>query len=117
MSLRRDKPVLHGQPLPDGWFDLGPMSQWTATRGLYAICGDLAVAVFLVDGQFFALADACPHAGASLSGGTVRRACVVCPGHAYVFNLATGQCLDDPRFLAQTFPARVVNGRVHVRAP
>jgi nitrite reductase/ring-hydroxylating ferredoxin subunit len=117
MSLRDDKPILRGQPLGEGWFDLGALSQWTAEEGLYGLCGDAGIAVFLVDGKAYAIADTCPHAEASLSGGTVQRGCVVCPGHALMFDLATGECLDDRRFPAQIFPTRLVEGHVHVRLP
>lgn len=115
MNRRDDKATLRGQPLGDGWYDLGPLSQWPSDRGLYAQCAELALAVFLVEDRIYAVADTCPHAHASLSSGTLQRGCVVCPGHAWMFDLETGQCLDDPRYPARTFPARITRGRVHVQ--
>jgi nitrite reductase/ring-hydroxylating ferredoxin subunit len=55
-----------------------------------------------------AIEDACNHAGASLSEGERRGACVTCPMHGYVFELATGRLVvprglcDDQRRFATT---------------
>lgn len=51
-----------------------------------------------IDGEVFAIEDACNHAGASLSEGWIRQKCVVCPMHGYVFDLGTGK-LVRPRGL------------------
>jgi nitrite reductase/ring-hydroxylating ferredoxin subunit len=56
------------------------------------------VLVAMVDGAPCAIEDACNHAGASLSEGDRRGSCVVCPMHAYAFELSTG-CLVEPRGL------------------
>ena len=49
--------------------------------------------VALVDDTPHAIEDACNHAGASLSEGERRGACVMCPMHAYAFDLVTGRLL------------------------
>ncbi len=51
------------------------------------------VLVAWVDGQVFAIEDACNHAGASLAEGWLEDKCVVCPMHGYVFDLASGKLL------------------------
>ena len=51
------------------------------------------VLVAWVDGEVFAIEDACNHAGASLAEGWLEGDCVVCPMHAYVFELRTGRLL------------------------
>ncbi len=48
------------------------------------------VLVTLIDGQPYALEDACNHSGASLAEGSLEDACVVCPMHGYVFDMKTG---------------------------
>ncbi len=56
------------------------------------------VAVFKVDGEFFALEDRCSHANAPLAGGYVhvREKCVICPWHGAEFDLKTGGVLAPP---------------------
>lgn len=51
------------------------------------------VLVAWIDGQVFAIEDACNHAGASLAEGWLEEKCVVCPMHGYVFDLASGKLL------------------------
>jgi nitrite reductase/ring-hydroxylating ferredoxin subunit len=67
------------------------------------------VLVAIVDGAPYAIEDACNHAGASLSEGDRRGACVVCPMHGYAFDVKTGR-LVEPRGLCddqRTLVARV----------
>jgi 3-phenylpropionate/trans-cinnamate dioxygenase ferredoxin subunit len=66
------------------------------------------VLVAWVDGQVFAIEDACNHAGASLAEGWLEEKCIVCPMHGYVFELATGKllrpkglCGDQRRYRAK----------------
>jgi nitrite reductase/ring-hydroxylating ferredoxin subunit len=79
------------------------------------------VLVALVDGVPRALEDACNHAGASLSEGIRVRhgACVTCPMHGYVFDLATGR-LVEPHGLCEDqrrFDARLEGDHVVVYDP
>jgi ferredoxin-nitrite reductase len=61
------------------------------------------VAVFKREGQLYALADRCPHAGASLAGGVLDGDEVVCPEHGYRFHLGTGVCSTDESLRARTY--------------
>jgi nitrite reductase/ring-hydroxylating ferredoxin subunit len=79
------------------------------------------VLVTLVDGEPCAVEDACNHAGASLAEGELDESgkCIVCPMHAYVFELKTGRCVapvglcDDQR----TFVTRVEGDDVAIYDP
>lgn len=56
------------------------------------------IVVAWVDGNAYAIEDACNHAGASLAEGWLEGNCVVCPMHAYAFDLTNGY-LDRPKGL------------------
>ena len=56
------------------------------------------IALFNVDGAFFALDDECPHAGGPLSEGQVNGCKVTCPWHEADFDLKTGAVLSPPAF-------------------
>ena len=58
--------------------------------------GDKRVAVFNVDGDFFAIDDTCPHAGASLAEGELEDGKICCPWHYAEFELATGNHVSAP---------------------
>ncbi len=51
------------------------------------------VLIAYVDGEVFAIEDACNHAGASLAEGWLEGKCVACPMHGYVFDLKDGKLL------------------------
>jgi nitrite reductase (NADH) small subunit len=44
---------------------------------------------------YFALDDACPHAGGSLAEGTLEGESVICPIHGHAYDVVTGEGLDD----------------------
>ena len=77
--------------------------------------GNKLIAVFHVDGQFYAIDDTCPHMGASLSGGYVENGVVTCPWHAWRFRLADGAWADNPRLTIGCYPVRVQGDAVQVQ--
>lgn len=74
------------------------------------------VGLFNVDGEFLAVSNECPHAGASLAHGTVDGKVLSCRIHHWRFCLRTGQYLDEdrPQFNARSFATRIVDGEVQV---
>ena len=54
------------------------------------------VAVFRVQGQWCAIVDRCPHAGAALSGGELDGTVVTCPRHGSQFDVRSGERLRGP---------------------
>ena len=56
------------------------------------------VAVFNVDGKFFAIDGECTHAGGPLSEGEVVGTTVRCPWHGALFDLTNGAVLEAPAF-------------------
>lgn len=51
---------------------------------------DVPIAVFNVDGEFYAIDDTCSHQDAALSDGFLEGCFVECPLHAALFDLRTG---------------------------
>src|SRR5882762_9826935 len=54
------------------------------------------VAVFNVDGTFYAIGDTCTHRGGPLSEGDVQGTRVTCPWHGADFDLKNGAVLGPP---------------------
>lgn len=54
------------------------------------------VALFQVDGQLCAVADRCPHAAATLSGGELEGRVLTCPAHGSRFDVVTGERVRGP---------------------
>lgn len=78
--------------------------------------GQKLVAVFLVDGQYTAIDDSCPHMGASLGSGYVENGGVTCPWHAWRFSILNGTWLDNPqsKLCVKTYAVQVVGDDVCV---
>lgn len=51
------------------------------------------VAVFDLDGDYYAVEDICTHDGGILTGGTLQRDEIVCPRHGAHCSIRTGQAL------------------------
>ncbi len=58
--------------------------------------GEEAIAVFNLDGAYYAIGDTCSHEEASLSEGDVFGDCVECPLHGAEFDITTGKNLTLP---------------------
>lgn len=71
--------------------DLAPGEMRRLPVGAYGIC------VANVDGEYYAIDDACNHSGASLAEGTLEGAEVTCYLHAYRFDVRNGRLLTRPR--------------------
>jgi nitrite reductase (NADH) small subunit len=70
------------------------------------------VAVFRIGDDFFAIANECPHHGASLCEGYLRDKTVTCPWHGWQFDLQTGAGLTVPGMDAESFEVKVEEGQV-----
>ena len=65
-----------------------------------------------------ALKDTCSHAGAPLSGGTLRGDTIECPLHASVFRLADGSVVHGPAASRQvSYRARINGDQVELEGP
>ena len=58
--------------------------------------GEKRIAVFNIAGDYQAIDDACPHAGASLAEGYIEDGKVGCPWHYAEFDLHSGKHLNAP---------------------
>ena len=58
----------------------------------------IRIAVFNVDGSYFAIDDTCTHDGGPLCEGEVNGLKVTCPWHGADFDLKSGAVLSPPDF-------------------
>ena len=66
--------------------------------------------------RVFALDNACPHKKGPLAEGIVHGNSVTCPLHNWVFDLETGQAQGADQGQVATYPARVDDGRIWLKA-
>ena len=84
--------------------------------GVPVVVAGRAIALFLVDGTYFAIDDSCPHKALPLYDGIVVDRTVVCLAHGWRFDLADGRNFDNPRLCIGTYDVRVVGEAIQVAA-
>lgn len=62
-------------------------------RGAVVQVGGKAIALFNINGTFYALDNVCTHRGGPLGEGKVNGTVVTCPWHGNQFDVTTGQVI------------------------
>jgi len=77
-----------------------------------------SVAVFRTRGGTVLAADnECPHRGGPLADGILAGGQIVCPLHAFRFNLSTGACDQDGACELNLYPVEIHEGWIFIRVP
>ncbi|HEX5965392.1 MAG TPA: non-heme iron oxygenase ferredoxin subunit [Pyrinomonadaceae bacterium] len=71
------------------------------------------LAVFNVNGEFYATGNLCPHRGAPLSEGVLSGHVIECGLHGWQFDVRTGECLTVTETI-KTYPLKIEDGIVSV---
>jgi nitrite reductase (NADH) small subunit len=106
---------------PDpAWTDVCALDDVLPGTGGAALVEGLQIAIVRSrDGRVFALSNFDPFSKAFViargivgdKGGVVK---IASPIYKQNFSLETGECLDDPSVRLETYPVRVVGGRIQV---
>lgn len=96
-----------------GWLDVAHLSDFDETPTKLVYYGSQQVALFKIDGEYFALNNRCPHARGPLCEGAIEGHSVSCPWHEATFDLETGKAISgiSPRDV-ESFQVRVDGERV-----
>lgn len=74
----------------------------------------LQIALFKLNGEVFALDNACPHMGGPLGKGCIEHGAVTCPWHGWQFDIQTGYCENMPGENARKIPIHVEDGVIYL---
>jgi nitrite reductase (NADH) small subunit len=85
----------------------GTVREFTANGRALCVANDEG-AICVLDGT-------CPHEGGPLGEGDLERGRVVCPWHAYAFDLRTGEAEDEPSLKAEVLEAKIEDGELRVK--
>ena len=72
------------------------------------------LAVYNVDGEFYAIENACPHRGAPLSEGVLCGHIIECGLHGWQFDVRNGECLTVPETI-RTYEVSVEDQLIKIR--
>ena len=97
------------------WIDVVAESAMADGEHLVVDVDGYDVAVFKIDGQFYAIEDVCTHDGAEIASGELDGDEIVCPRHGARFCVKTGQVKCAPAYEdVATFAVRIEAGRLQV---
>jgi len=68
-----------------------------------------------VNGAVSVLDGVCPHEGGPLGEGIIEGGRVVCPWHAYAYDLHTGLTENDPDLKAEVIESTIENGELRAK--
>ena len=85
-------------------------------KGMEALVNGKPVALFNVDGEFHAISNTCVHRGGPLGKGAVDGKLVLCPWHAWAYDVTTGVSDVNPDLKVARYEVKVEDGQVLVRA-
>jgi 3-phenylpropionate/trans-cinnamate dioxygenase ferredoxin subunit len=73
------------------------------------------IAVFNLDGEFYAIEDVCTHDGGELASGQCDGDQIICPRHGARFCIRNGKALTPPAYEdVETFPVRIDQGKIQI---
>ena len=92
------------------------VSDLTPGEGMCVEVDGNQIALFNLNGEFYAIDNVCPHRGGPLSQGRLDPAAltVQCPWHGWMFRCDTGVSQNIPTARVQKFEVRVEGGELHV---
>ena len=96
------------------FFKIATTAELAVGRAKAFQVNDKTIALFNVNGQFYAIDDACPHRGASLAESIAKNGKVYCSWHLFDFDLKTGECGAIPDFPVQTYELKIEGTEIFV---
>jgi len=73
------------------------------------------VALFNVDGTFHAIGNTCVHRGGPMGQGSLDGSVVMCPWHAWTYDVTTGISTVSPELRLPRYEVKLESGDVYVK--
>jgi 3-phenylpropionate/trans-cinnamate dioxygenase ferredoxin subunit len=98
------------------WVDAVRVEELNPGNHIVVEVEDAMIAIFNLDGEFYAIEDVCTHDGSEVASGCVIDGSIECPRHGARFNIKTGAVTAPPAYEpVDTFPVQVTDGVVQVK--
>ncbi|MBI2148144.1 Rieske (2Fe-2S) protein [Candidatus Woesearchaeota archaeon] len=72
------------------------------------------IALFFLDGKVYAISAVCPHKSGSLDEGYLDEEEIICPSHAFMFNVKTGFCLNHPGYSVRSYEVKIEGEKIFI---
>jgi nitrite reductase/ring-hydroxylating ferredoxin subunit len=97
------------------WTPIARLEDCPPGNALECLAAGRIIALYNVDGQFFALDGLCPHQGGPLGKGSLDGCILTCPWHGWQFDVRTGQSQLSANIRQPGYEVRVENEQVLVK--
>jgi nitrite reductase/ring-hydroxylating ferredoxin subunit len=99
---------------PERWVRVAGVADVDPGTGKVVYADGKALALFNVDGSFYALDNTCLHRGGPVGEGDLEGVVVTCPWHGFQYDVTTGRNVFDPEVGLERFAVRVEDADVLV---
>lgn len=89
------------------WARVARRDECVPGQAIERIVKGTVVALFNVDGTYYALDGVCPHQGGPLAKGCIEGSTVSCPWHGWQFDLRKGEHASNRRLRQRSFAVRL----------
>ncbi len=97
------------------WHHVADTTDLEAREVVGRECTGRRIAIYRIDGVYYATSDVCTHSNATLSEGEVVEGYIECPLHFGLFEIATGKAAGAPVTVdLRTYPVRVEGTRIEI---
>lgn len=93
---------------------IAPAAEIPAGTGRAFALGRYEVAVFNIEGAFYAVENSCPHQGGPLAEGWLEGPLVTCPWHGWCFDVRSGKMTLGDFASVSRFELQVRSGDIYV---
>ena len=98
------------------WVNVAKVTELTPGERRIVDVDDVQVAVFNLDGEYYAIEDVCTHDYAPLADAKLEGDEIICPRHGARFCIKTGAVTAPPAYEAiATFSVRIYEEMIQVR--
>jgi nitrite reductase (NADH) small subunit len=99
------------------WTRLVDVKELADGSGKSVSVGGFSIAVFKINGNFYAMKNECLHRGGPLGEGQLKGQTVVCPWHGWRYDVPTGSLELIPTLGVETFKVEVRGESVFAEIP
>ena len=98
----------------EGFQKVAQLDDLAPGRSKKVTVNDRVIALFNVDGKFYAIHNSCPHEGGPLAEGRLKGYVVACPWHDLAFDIRNGQGTDGGGYCVGSYDVRVEGAEIFV---
>ena len=96
---------------------VGSVNEVAGGEGRVVDAAGKTIALFNVDGRYYAIDNTCAHRGGPLGEGDLDGAVVICPWHGWRWDVTSGANANNPAIKVACFPVTVEQGEIFVELP